>query len=109
MNNQSYDNFFGNFSNKSKLAIVMVLMSGPKNVTEIAKKVNGEQSAVSHNLKKLTECHILEVRQNGKKRIYSLNKETVVPMLKIVAKHVSHNCDCSECNDKCVVRVRNAV
>jgi len=98
-----------NFSNKTKLAIVMVLINGPMNVTEIVKKIGEEQSAVSHSLKKLTECHILDVKQKGKERIYSLNKETVMPMLKIVAKHVNKNCSCSECDKKCPIKIKNAV
>jgi len=88
----SYNNFFMNFANKTKLNIILALENGPLSVNEITEKVKGEQSKISHNLSKLLQCHILEVKQKGKQRIYSLNNETVIPMLKIVKKHVKNNC-----------------
>ena len=67
------------------------------NVTEICEKLNEEQSKVSHNLKKLTECRVLTVEQVGKNRIYSLNKKTILPILSLVGKHVKVNClDCNK-------------
>ena len=84
--------FFNNFANKTKLEIVLALREKPLSVTEISKKINEEQSKISHNLKKLTICNILTVKQKGKKRIYSLNKETVLPLLQLVEKHVKGYC-----------------
>ena len=89
---KSYETFFVNFANKTKLGIITALRSMPLNVNAIAKKVNEEQSAVSHNLKKLTDCHVLDVKKVGKERIYSLNKDTVIPILKLVEKHVIKRC-----------------
>ena len=94
---KSYNYFFMNFANKSKLDIIMALRYKPLNVSTIAKRINEEQSAVSHNLKKLTDCHILDVEKVGKERIYSLNKDTVIPILKLVEKHVIKNCPGSCC------------
>lgn len=94
---KSYETFFVNFSNKSKLGIITALRCGPLNVSAIAKKINEEQSAVSHNLKKLTDCHILDVKKVGKERVYSLNKDTAIPILKLVEKHVIKNCPGSCC------------
>ena len=92
----SYETFFVNFANKTKLDIITSLINGPLSVNVIAKKINEEQSAVSHNLKKLSDCHILDVKKVGKERIYSLNKDTVIPILKLVEKHVIKHCpgDC---------------
>jgi ArsR family transcriptional regulator len=89
---KSYNLFFMNFANKTKFDIVMSLMNKPLKVKEITERVNEEQSTVSHNLKKLSDCHILDVKKVGKERIYSLNKDTVIPMLKIVGRHVEKNC-----------------
>ncbi|MBW2975819.1 metalloregulator ArsR/SmtB family transcription factor [Candidatus Woesearchaeota archaeon] len=89
-----------NFASKTKLDIIVLLRDGPLNVKTIAKKLDEEQSAVSHSLKKLSECHILDARKSGKERIYSLNKDTVMPMLKIVEDHVRRNCP-KICNKKC--------
>ena len=88
-----------NFANKTKLGIILTLENGPLSVNEITEKIKGEQSRISHNLRKLLQCHILDVRQKGKQRIYSLNSETVVPILKIVKKHVKKNC-LKGCNKK---------
>ena len=92
MKTKSYNNFFMNFASPSKFGIIMALKEGPLNVSGICEKVGGEQSAVSHNLAKLEKCHILNVRREGKQRIYSLNMETVIPVLKIVEKHVKEVC-----------------
>jgi len=81
-----------NFSNKTKLGIILALEYGPLSVKEITERLNGEQSRISHNLGKLLQCHILNVEQKGKQRIYSLNSETVAPMLSIVKKHIKKNC-----------------
>lgn len=89
----AYNGFFVNFANKTRLDIVMLLMRGALSVNEISKKIGEEQSKVSHNLKKLSECNILTVEQKGKQRFYSLNKQSsVLPMLRLVEKHISDNC-----------------
>ena len=93
----SYELFFRNFANKTKFDIIKLLRNGPLSVTDISKKLNVEQSKISHNLKVLNCCHVLEVEQKGRKRIYSLNKDTVAPMLKIVEEHVKKYC-CKGCN-----------
>ncbi|MFA5019509.1 MAG: metalloregulator ArsR/SmtB family transcription factor [Candidatus Pacearchaeota archaeon] len=100
MSNSSYENFFMNFSNKTKLSIILILKEKPMNVSEIVNAVGEEQSKVSHNLIKLAECQIVDVKKKGKERIYSLNKETAIPLLKIVEKHVMKNCP-KTCPKKC--------
>ena len=99
MSNNSYENFFVNFANKTKLDIILSLKEKPRSVSEIVKATNVEQSAISHNLKKLNECKIVEVEKKGKERIYSLNKKTVLPMMNIVRRHIEKNCDkkCRSC------------
>ena len=92
MKNYSYNNFFMNFASGSKFDIIMALKDGPLSASQIAKRVNGEQSAVSHNLAKLSGCHVIDVRKEGKQRIYSLNMETVIPILQTVEKHVKKYC-----------------
>ena len=99
--NKSYEYFFMNFANKTKLNIILCLKNKPMSVNEIAGKINEEQSNVSHHLKNLALCQIVNARQKGKKRIYSLNKETVVPMLNLVEKHAHKNCP-NECSKKCM-------
>ena len=94
-----YKRFFQNFANEAKLDIIEALLKGPLSVSEIVEKVGGEQSAVSHNLKLLSECHIVMVEQQGKKRIYSINKDTVVPIIDLTRKHARRFCK-GECGKK---------
>jgi len=95
----SYNLFFETISPRIRIKILELLRNKPMSVTEIASALNEEQSKVSHNLKRLKDCHLLDVKQQGKKRIYSLNKETMLPLMKLVEKHVQKFC-CKECNMK---------
>lgn len=88
----SFDSFFQNFANKTKLDIVFALKEASLSVNELVRKTDLEQSKISHNLKKLTQCNVLTVKKQGKQRIYSLNKDTVLPMLQLVEKHVQNYC-----------------
>ena len=92
MNCPSYELFFETFSNKTRMKIIEALALGPKSVTQICRSTNEELSKVSHNLKKLSECNFLDVEKQGKKRIYSLNKDTITPILNLVEKHVHKYC-----------------
>jgi len=42
---------------------------------------------ISHNLKPLTRCGFVFVKRKGKERIYSVNRETMEPMFKIIDNH----------------------
>ncbi len=95
----SYNTFFETISTPVRLEIVRLLRKKPMNVTEICNATDQEQSKISHNLKCLAECHVLKAEQKGKQRIYSLNKETIVPLLDLVEKHVKKYC-CEECKVK---------
>jgi DNA-binding transcriptional ArsR family regulator len=73
--------------------MIMLLKNKPMSVNELAKAMKEEQSKISHNLTKLAKCNILTARQDGKKRIYSLNKDTIIPIMEMVEKHVEKHCD----------------
>lgn len=92
MNKYSYYRFFSNFSNRTKSDIINLLRDGPLSVNDIASKIGGEQSKVSHNLQSMRSCNILKVNTRGKQRIYSLNEETVIPIMELVERHVRKNC-----------------
>lgn len=89
---KAYNTFFETVGNKTRMKIVEVLYNKPLTVNEICERLNEEQSKISHNLKILTECHFLTVKQKGKNRIYSLNKKTIVPLMRLVEKHVKCYC-----------------
>ena len=92
MTTHTYSLFFGNLANPLKIKIITELREKPLSVSELTKKLNEEQSKISHALRSLNNCSIVLVKQKGKKRIYSLNKETIVPMLNLIDKHENKFC-----------------
>ncbi len=85
----AYRMFFKAFSNDTRFEIVRLLKNGnPKNVTKICESLGFKQSRVSRNLKCLIDCGFVNVERNGKQRIYSLNKETIHPMVELIDKHI---------------------
>ena len=93
----SFNRFFETIANETRLKILELLQDKPMSVSEICTSLNEEQSKISHNLKCLADCHFLDVKKQGKQRIYSLNKETMVPLMKLVDNHVKKYC-CKECS-----------
>lgn len=89
---KSYYHFFEVIANKTRFKIIESLINGPLSVGQICLITKEEQSKISHGLRVLSSCNVVEARQEGKNRIYSLNKETVEPMLKLVEKHVESHC-----------------
>jgi len=100
LNHQSYHVFFTNLANPLKIGIILTLRDSEKNVMEISKELKVEQSKISHALASLKKCKIVDVKQKGKQRIYSLNKKTIVPMLNLIDKHSNKYCDCECCANK---------
>ncbi len=99
MNHNSYHIFFFFFSNPLKIGIILELRKGDKNVTELVKELDVEQSKISHALTSLKNCNIVKVKTKGKERVYSLNKDSIVPMLNLIDKHAA-----CYCKNKCVFR-----
>lgn len=89
MKNVPYRMFFKAFSNGTRFEIVKLLKNEhSKNVTEICESLGFKQSRVSRNLKCLLDCGFVNVEQDGKQRIYSLNQDTIYPMLSLVDRHI---------------------
>lgn len=99
MNKSTYHIFFTNLANPLKINILSSLKEKEKNVTELSKVLKVEQSKISHALKLLRHCNIVEVKQKGKQRIYALNKKTILPILKIIDNHSKTFCggNCKAC------------
>ena len=87
-----YREFFKTLGNKQRVAIIVTLLEGDKNVTQIVRALKAEQSSVSHNLKRLLRCSFISVKPNGKERIYSVSKETIAPLFKLIKNHANKHC-----------------
>ena len=98
MNNAStYHIFFRNLANPLKIKIILELKNGNRNVNDLSRELGVEQSKVSHALMLLKKCNIVKASKKGKERIYSLNKNTVIPLLKLIDEHSKSFCKCREC------------
>ncbi len=100
MINSSYKRFFTTLGNENRLKIIHFLAkNGPQNVSQIVDRTKLEQTAVSHNLKRLLSCQFVHLKQNGKERVYSINEETIKPLLTLMDKHVTKFCKkaCGTC------------
>ena len=99
--NQTCYKFFSCLSNPTRIATIEMLLEKPLSVNEIAFKLGEEQSMISHNLKPLIECNFVTSNREGKKRVYSINKETINNLLKIVKNHSEKYCPKS---GKCIIK-----
>lgn len=89
----SFDDFFTVLGSKQRVKILQFLnVEGPRSVSEIGSKLKIEQSAVSHDVKRLLMCHFVSVKRNGKERIYEINKETIQPLFNLIQEHVGAYC-----------------
>jgi DNA-binding transcriptional ArsR family regulator len=100
-NHSSYNIFFSNLANPLKIGIILSLRISDKNVTELVKDLNVEQSKISHALSSLKCCNIVTMKQRGKERVYSLNEDTIIPMLNLIDKHASIHCQNKSCMKEC--------
>lgn len=100
INHNSYHVFFTNLANPLRIGIILCLRKKERNVGEISKELGVEQSKISHALASLKKCNIVNVKQKGKQRIYFLNKDTIVPMLKLIDEHANTYCKSKCCINK---------
>jgi len=88
----SYYRFFRNLANPLKTDIISKLKEKDMSVTELVETLNVEQSNLSHALTSLKNCSIVISKTQGKQRIYSLNKKTILPILGIINDHERKFC-----------------
>lgn len=97
MNNSTYHIFFRNLANPLKISIISALKEKESSVSELSRKLKVEQSKISHALALLKRCRLVNSQKEGKQRIYSLNKKTIIPILKIIDEHAKSFCNCKKC------------
>ena len=95
----TYNIFFNNLANKLKIQIITKLKEKEMSVNELANSLKVEQSKISHALSSLKSCNIVNSKQDGKLRIYSLNKKTIIPILNLIDEHSKSFCsgNCRAC------------
>ena len=73
----------------SRMKILLALAEGEMCVYHIAEAVEGQQSAVSHQLRILRDSHIIKSRRDGKNILYSLADEHVAKIIEMSREHLS--------------------
>jgi len=84
--------FFTNLANPTRLSALEKLLDKPMSVNELAQELGQEQSMISHNLKPLLDCNLITVEKQGKKHIYAVNQETLVPIFEAIQNHAQKFC-----------------
>ena len=84
--------FFSTLANPTRLAIMELLDGAPMSVTQLVEALGEEQSMVSHNLRPLVQCRLVHASRRGKNRVYSLNHETLDPILGAMESHAAKYC-----------------
>lgn len=88
----AYKRFFDTLSNRTRLEIIFALRDGPRNVSELTEHLGYHQSTISNNLQVLRDCEFVRRETDGKERVYSLNTDTIEPLLAIVDEHTDRCC-----------------
>lgn len=68
--------------------IVEALFSGPKTVSELAKKTKLSQPLVSQHLRILKETGLVRDERNGQEVVYTLNTEHTIRLLKRLSEEL---------------------
>ena len=68
MSKKTYHVFFSKLSNKLRIDIITSLEDKEKSVSELSTDLKIEQSKISHALRGLKDCNIVQVKQKGKQR-----------------------------------------
>jgi len=92
---KTYHHFFSKLANQLKIDILCLLKERDFSVNEMCSNLDVGQSKLSHALASLKMCRIVYAKRSGKKVVYSLNKETILPILKTIDKH--ERVFCKEC------------
>ncbi len=89
---EAYDFFLGTLANKTRIKILNELLVKDMNVSELTEAISVDQSTISNNIRRLKYCGFVTMRPEGKERIYSINHETVGPLMKLINEHTRKFC-----------------
>ena len=82
--------FFQALANPARVRIIQYLKTAKsgRSVSQICNELGLEQTQGSHALRCLAFCGLVASARNGKSMIYTLNSETMLPLLDIVETHL---------------------
>lgn len=75
-------------AHETRLCVLMQLAeTKEKSVSDLMQEVGCEQSLLSHHLTDLRAKGILNSRREGKRNLYSINNEQVIPLLECLLNY----------------------
>jgi DNA-binding transcriptional ArsR family regulator len=89
---KTYRQFLGTLANENRIEIILALKKKSMNVSELMEELKMQQTTISHNLKRLQICGFVSFKQEGKFRKYSVNRETIIPLIELIEKHMNQYC-----------------
>jgi len=101
-NYQQYADLFKALSDANRLSILDMLCKGERCACKILEKFNITQPTLSHHMKILSDCGMVNKRKEGKWMYYSISKtggKTAIRMLKELSS-VTENLKAKKCCDK---------
>lgn len=82
--------FFKVLGDSTRMKIILELGNGPLCVNDLTKKLDMEQSAISHQLKILKNAKVVKAKKSGKNVFYSFDDDHVEEIIKIAIEHMNH-------------------
>ena len=81
---------FSTLSDPNRVRIIAELLTGEKNVGEIAESIGMSGSAVSHQLRMLRQIRIVRTSKRGREVYYALDDAHVADLFSRGLDHVKH-------------------
>lgn len=89
---RAYKRFFTTLASESRLKILNLLREQPMQVNAIVEALGRDQPSVSHDLARLRECGFVTTKRDGRIIEYSINDETIKPILALIDEHMDEHC-----------------
>ncbi len=102
--NKKILDFFSGLADKTRLEIIMSIAGKPRNVNDIHKTIGKDKitlSAISHQLRLLSDMNIVKHIKKGKEKFYELSEEFCWCILKDAFNQFGKKIDlvCKKCSD----------
>lgn len=78
-----YTKFFHALSNPTRYQIILSLLSGKKNVGELAEDLKSSQSLISMQLRCLKWCNFVKATKEGKNIYYAIADERIKTLIQL--------------------------
>jgi len=88
-----YTKFFHGLSNPTRYKILLSLVNGEKNVSELVEDTGCSQSLISMQLKCLKWCDFVKSTKNGKNIYYYITDERIIALVQLGQSIADGNTD----------------